>query len=240
MKNRLNYFCISLILILSAALSFAENAPLPAGASENQEVQELNPRTGFPEIGDKPFVLFNEGLSFAMVNRLEFNDDSANFVREDYMLGAYFGIQTVNMAPINSVLQASVYYPVYHTFNGMKQNAKQVLLYAADLYFAPLFEGDMWKYVRINFGPGVHYMYQLTDEYHMHYLGLGAQINIELPLAKHWTIEVNGLATLDYPNLGSNRNVQKFNLSYQYHFDLGVRYSRKKPNQYCYIKGKQL
>ena len=207
-------------------------------AQDNNQQEEINPKTGFPEIKQKPFIVFNEGVSGAMITRLEKKDDRSNLVRENYLIGAFFEIQTENMKPINSMIKLSAYYPMYNTFNGMMQNSKQIILYAFDLFAGPMIQADMWNYVFLKFAGGLHYMYQLTDEYHMNYLGLGALAGVELPISKHWTILLNGTATLDYPNLGTNKNIQPFDISWQYHVDFGIRYSKKKVNKYSYIRSK--
>ena len=40
--------------------------------SENNltDNETINPKTGFPEIKQKPFVFFNEGISFAQITRI--------------------------------------------------------------------------------------------------------------------------------------------------------------------------
>ena len=188
----------------------------------------LNPKTGFPEIKNKPFVVFNEGVSFAQITRIEKQTERSNFVRENYLVGAYFEMQTENMKPVNSLIKLSAYYPFHNTFNGMKQYPKQVILYAFDLFAGPIFQADMWNYVHINFATGLHYMDQLTDEYHMNYLGLGFAAGLGLPIASRWTILLNGFFSADYPNLGTNKNIQPFDIAWQYHVDFGIRYSKKK------------
>ena len=227
MKNKL--ILAITIFLLSSALAFAQ---------ETQTDEPLNEKTGFPEITDKPYVMFNEGLSFAMVNRVEKLEDRSNFVREDYMLGIFGQMQTVNMKPMDSILSLSLYYPVYHTFNGMKQESKQFLLYAIDLYYGLLINMDMWKYVNIKMSGGLHYMYNLTDEYHMHYVGPAILLGLELPLAKNWSIIVNGFASLDYPNLGTNYKIQPFDFSWQYHMNTGFRFTRLGANKFSYIHSK--
>ena len=207
-------------------------------SSTTSEEIQIHPVTGFPEIIDKPFLMFNEGVAFTQINRIEKQKNRSNFVREDYLIGMFCSMQTENMQPLNSIVKISAYYPFYHTFNGMQQFPKQLLLYSFDLFAAPMFQTDMWKYVRLNFATGLHYNYQLTDEYHMHYLGLGFLTGAELPLAKYWTIILDGTFTYDYPNLGTNRKVQPFNYSWQYHLDLGFRFSKKNPNKYSYINSR--
>lgn len=201
----------------------------------------INPDTGFPVISEKqkPYVMVSEGLAANQINRIEVLEDRGNFVWEDYMVGAWVAMETRNIKPCDSIVRLSAYYPVYHTFNGMPQNAKQMFIYAIDLFAGPQLQFDMWKYVQVNVAGGLHYMYQLTDEYYMHYLGAGALAGIELPVAKHWTIKLDGTFTLDYANLGSNRLIQPYNYSWQYHIDLGVRYSKRGAHKYSYIHSKQ-
>ncbi|MBQ1832252.1 MAG: hypothetical protein II114_00560 [Treponema sp.] len=225
---------IFLILLLLVPLSFAFADDSSKADSGNSEVN-LNPVTGFPEIEEKPFVIFNEGATYALVTRLEKQENRSNFVYEDHLLGLFFSIQTENMHPLNSLVKLSVYYPFAHEFNDVPQTAKQVILYAADLFAGPMIQTDMWKYVRISASIGLHYMYQLSDEYHLHYLGAGLLAGLELPLASYWTILANGTFTFDYPNFGSNAKVQPFDFSWQYHFDLGVRFSKKAANEFSYI-----
>ncbi len=228
MKNKI----ISVLTVLFLFLSFS------LAAKEKTQTEPINEKTGFPEITDKPYVMFNEGLSCAMVNRVEKLEDRSNFVREDYMLGIFGQMQTVNMKPLDSILTLSLYYPFYHTFNGMKQDAKQLLLYAVDLYYGLLINMDMWKYVNIKMSAGLHYMYNLTDEYHMHYLGPAVLLGLELPLAKNWSIIVNGSASLDYPNLGTNAKIQPFDFSWQYHLNTGFRFTLRGANKFSYINSR--
>lgn len=205
--------------------------------NETNDEIPLNPKTGFPEIIDKPFFVFDEGISFDMITRLQKQDDykRSDFVWQNYLVGAYFDATTVNMKPVNSMIRVATYYPFKNTFNGMEQFSKQTLLYAFDLYAGPVFHADMWKYVMLNFSAGLHYMYQLSDEYHLHYLGAGLLLGVELPVAHRWTIVNNGTFTLDYANFGTNSKVQPFDYSWSYQISLGVRYSKKKLNKYAYI-----
>lgn len=221
-------------------LSFSVFAQSKESAAKTEPTDiAINPKTGFPIITEKPFLMFNEGVTFAQVNRIETQKERSNFVRENYMLGAFLSIQSGNMKPLNSILRVAAYYPFYHTFNGMRVYPKQTILYAFDLFYGPMIQTDMWKYVRLNFAAGLHYMYQLTDEYHMHYLGGAVIAGLELPVARNWTVLLNGTFTLDYPNFGTNQKVQPFNYAWQYQLELGVRYSIKNPNNYCYIKSRK-
>ncbi len=212
-----------------------ESATPEAADAFLQGQEELDPKTGFPKIKNRPFVMFNEGVAFDMLTRFEKQKERSNFVRENYFAGLYFSMQTENMKPINSMIRVAAYYPFANTFNGMAQYPKQPILYAFDLFVAPMIQADMWKYVRLNFAGGPHYKYQLTDEYHMNYLGLGLLAGVELPLAPHWTILTDGTFAADYPNLGTNRLVQPFTLAWQYNVSVGMRYSRRGRNEYSYI-----
>lgn len=179
--------------------------------------------------------IFDEGVSFCQVTRIEVLEDRSNFVRENMMLGAYFSTQTVGLPLLEVQLDVGAYYPFYQAFNGMKQATKNVLNYALDSYLGLKIEYDAFKYVFFTGSLGMHYMYQLTDEWHMHYLGLGLTAGFELPVSSGWTIVNRNFVSLDDANLGKNKLIQPFR-SYQYHINLGVRYSRRVHNEYSYVK----
>ena len=205
------YFCAILILCLSASV-FALDPDL-----------EVN-------------VVFEEGISYAQVTRVEALPDRSNFVRENMMIGAFFTTKTVGLPLLDFKLDVSAYYPFYQAFNGMQQHPKNVVNYAFDGYLAAYYNYDWFEYFIFSGSLGIHYMYQLTDEWHMHYVGLGLTVGFELPLSPGWTIVNNNFVSLDNPNLGKNKNIQKFDGCYSYHINLGVRYSRRVRNEYSYIK----
>jgi len=225
--------------VLSLLGAQAQNA---ADVAQTSQTDKLNPKTGFPEITDKPFIMFNEGVVFSQVTRIVYQDDfeRSNFVWQDYSLGMYGEIQTVNMKPVNSIIRVAAFYPFLHTFNGMDQVAKQVLLYAVDIYAAPMFQTDMWKYVRINYSFGPHFFYELSDAYHHIEVGGGSLLGLELPVATRWTILFNGFVSVDYGNLGTNRIIQPYNMVWNYQLELGFRYSKRNPNTFSYIRAKQI
>lgn len=212
----------------------AENQNSAKNQQENSNV-ELDPKTGFPVIKEKPFVMFNYGFADALITRLELQEERSNFVRQTSLLGAYVSMQTVNIKPINNYTRLAIYYPFYNTFNGMKQSSKQKILGAVDLFWGPMFEADMWKYILIKSAAGLHFMYQRTDEFDLLYLGLGLMAGFELPVAKNWTILANGSFSLDYPNLGSNSRIQPYDYAWTYQIDFGFRYSKKGVHKYSYI-----
>lgn len=142
-------------------------------------------------------------------------NDRSNFVWQNYFIGACLTLQAENIKYINPMFRIAAYYPFYNTFNGMQQFPKQTILYAFDVFTGPTFKTNI-KDIRFTLTPGIHYMYQLSDEYHLNYLGGGTSAGIELPVARHWSILNNGTITLDYANSGTNKDIQNFDISYQY------------------------
>lgn len=231
------FLAFSLALLIFPAFSQETNLFETSTSDDHNDTNvEINEKTGFPKIKAKPFVMFNEGIAIAQVTRIQTVSGRSNFVWQNDMIGAFFQIQTRNMKPLNSVIRTSVFYPFYNKFNEVKQFPKQTILYAFDLFAGPILETDMWKYVRLKFGLGLHYMYQLSDEYHLNYLGGGALAGLELPIEPRWTILLDGTFSFDYPNFGTNRLVQPYDYSWQYQLNLGVRYSVKGKNRYSYIR----
>lgn len=181
-------------------------------------------------------VVFDEGVSYAQITRVEKLEDRSNFVRENMLIGAYFTTRTIDLPIADLEFDISAYFPIYQAFNGMQQQPRNVMNYAVDSYLG-LNESFYWfKYVIITASIGMHYMYHLTDEWHMHYLGLGGTLGLELPISKGWTIVNRNFFSYDNANLGNNKLLQPFYAAYQYHINLGVKYSRRVHNEYSYIK----
>ena len=183
--------------------------------------------------------IFDEGISYCQVTRIEKLEDRSNFVRENMMIGAYFSTQTAGLPIADLELDISAYYPFYQAFNGMEQTPRNVINYAFDGYLALKKDYTEFKYVIFTGSLGMHYMYQLTDEWHMHYLGLGATVGLDFPISRGWTIVNRNFFSYDNANLGKNKLVQPFYGSYQYHINLGVRYSRRVYTDFSYIKPKE-
>lgn len=199
------------------------------------KIRESMRRMSLEELKQKPFPMINWGLTYANVTRVQKQDARSNFVWQNNLFGLFCELQSKNMKPVNSLLRLSIYYPLTHTFNKMSQ-IQGMFLYAFDLFAGPVIEASMWDYVYLKFGLGIHYMYQLTDEFFFHYLGAGALVGFELPVAPRWTIMLDGNFTYDYPNLGSNRVVQPYEHSWQYHIDFGIRYSKWGENTHSYVR----
>ena len=80
-----------LIVILALfALSFPLVCQTEDLAEQKTETEQINPKTGFPEIQHKPFVVFNEGAAFANVTRIETQSSRNNYVWQNSMIGAFF------------------------------------------------------------------------------------------------------------------------------------------------------
>jgi hypothetical protein len=228
---------ITFVLVCLFLLSFglyAEDAE-PSSIDKEKTISESN-NTGFPPIKERPFIVFNEGVTASWLTRIMRNEERSNFVFTDFMTGAYFGIQTVNMQPLNSIVRVAVFYPLAFTFNDVPQTPKNIIRYAIDTFAGIDIELNMWNYVRINMAPGLHFLFQNADRWNYINLGVGALVGLELPLAKHWTILLNGIASLDNGNLGTNREMEPFDIVYQYQLDVGVRYSKRNPNKFSYIR----
>ena len=183
-------------------------------------------------------IIFDEGLSYSQVTRIEKMENRSNFVRENMMIGAYFSAQTTGLPLVDFELDIGAYYPFYQAFNGMKQEPKNMLNYSLDGFFGVQKTFKQLKYIYINTALGLHYMYQLTDEYHMHYVGIGAELGCEWPITQNWTLINRNFVSYDNANLGTNKNVQPFDASYHYSIDLGVRYTKRVHNDFPYFKTK--
>ena len=240
------YKKIFLFILIFSITSFAftqeteQNSNSVTVNTENEanKNEHINPKTGFPLITDKPFVIFDYGLTTSWVNRVIKQEEygRSNFNFQDFLVGAYISMQTQNMKPLNSVIRLAGYYPFSFTFNEVPQVSKAILRGSADLFAGILLELDMWNYLRINLSPGMHVYYQYSDRFNYVHVGGALLANLELPIAQCWTIKLDGIASLDYANLGSNKNVEVYDVCWQYQLDVGFRYSKKALNKYNYLK----
>lgn len=246
------------ILLLISSFTFAQEASEPASdegikielSQEEKEALKAQKKAEKAEKKaakkaeeDAKEYLFkfklNEGASFGQITRIEKLDNRSNFVKETMLAGGFVNFQTVDLwSWIDFTCQLGAYYPVKNTFNGMKQFPKNKLNYAVDGFFGATYTYDKIKWVPIDLSLGMHTMYQLTDEYHMIYLGLGFLGTMQFPLTERWSIVNNYFFSFDNPNMGNNKNIQPFTASYQYHIDLGVCYTKRAKNSYYYIAKK--
>ena len=221
------------VIFLFAGLTFCQEE-VELASSEEFFSEDVATEEVFP---NKIHFTFDEGGSFVQLTRVEKLSDRSNFVRENMMIGPYFTVKALGLPIADLQLDISAYYPLYQAFNGMEQQPRNVLNYALDTYLALNGTIDKFKYVLLTGSIGMHYMYQLTDEWHMNYLGLGISAGIELPVSAGWTIVNRNYFSYDNANLGSNKIIQPFYAAYQYHINLGVRYSRRIRNEYSCIGG---
>lgn len=175
-------------------------------------------------------LVFDEGVSYCQLTRIEKLEDRSNFVRETMMAGPFFQLQTVDFSFIDYMFKISAYYPVYSAFNGMKQKSKNMFNYAINAYLGMVYTDTQFGYINLNYSLGLHYMFQVTDEWFMHYVGLGGMVGLQIPLTKGWSIIESNFIAFDNPNLGKNRSIQPFDAAYQFQIDLGVRYSKRCKN----------
>jgi len=199
-----------------------------------QEIEYENPTHPIIDIPNF-HIVFTEGISYAQLTRIEKIPDRSNFVRENMMMGAFLDIRSTDVGLFNFETRLSAYYPFYQAFNGMKQTPRNMFNYALDGFFGLQYDFTRLKMVTFNGSLGMHYMYQLTDEWHMHYIGLGGILGFSLPITNQISIVNSNFFSFDDANIGKNRTKQPFDGSYQYHIDLGVRYTKTALNHYYYI-----
>lgn len=231
-----------ILIFTTASFAFTQEIEVASDSEYTEDMnnsnEQINPKTGFPLITDKPFVIFDYGLTSSWVNRVINQEEygRSNFNFQDFLVGAYVSMQTKNMKPLNSMIRLAGFYPLSFTFNNVPQVSKAILRGCADLFAGILLELDMWNYLRINISPGFHTYYQYSDRFNYVHLGGAVLANLELPIAKFWTIKIDGIASLDYANLGSNKDIEIYDVCWQYQLDIGFRYSKKAPNKYNYLK----
>ena len=217
------------------SISQANTEIVTENTNETENKKDLEDPTRPFLVFPKLNLLFDQGISYCQLTRIEKQAERSNFVRENLMAGAYFNVQTVDLSFFDFEFELSAYYPFYQSFNGMKQKPKNMFNYAIDTYTGVVITEDFFKMIIFDLSLGMHYMYQLTDEYHMHYLGLGTEAGFMLPITKNWSIIERNFITFDNANLGTNKNIQPFDGSFQYHFNIGFSYSKKVLNKYYYV-----
>jgi len=186
----------------------------------------------------KIFFTFNEGATAAWLTRIINQTSRSNFVFRDFLPGLYFGAELRNIKYIVPMARLAAYYPLTSTFNMMPQKPVTPLHYAADMLIGARFEPFNTKYVRINAGPALHLFFLNADRWNYFNLGAAAVVGVEVPLLQHWTFLVDGCASIDNGNLGTNRQMEPFDIVWQYQVNVGVRYSKKLPNRTFLFAGK--
>lgn len=211
--------------------SDSETPEIDASNTDEQAETPTKAKISFPTHK----IVFDEGVSFCQLTRIEQIPNRSNFVRENMMIGPFMNVQTVDLSFFDLIINVSAYYPFYQAFNGMPQKPRNMFNYAINGFFGTVITLEKLKVIKFDFMLGMHYMYQLTDEFYMHYVGLGGCAGFELPVTKNLSIINNNFVSYDNANLGSNKNIQLFTGSYQYQINLGLRYSKKSLSKYYYI-----
>ena len=210
------------------------NPALYAQEAEEPEISEAVPPPLPPDQSidnsDKIFFTFNQGVAASWLTRVINQSERSNFVFRDFLPGLYFGAELRNLPYIVPMMRLAAYYPIASTFNHMPQKPVTPMHAAADLVAGLRFEPFNLKYVRINAGPALHMYFLNADRWNYFNLGAAAVVGVEVPLASRWTLLVDGYASIDNGNLGSNRLMEPFDIVWQYQINVGFRYSKKREN----------
>jgi len=184
-----------------------------------------------------PYFIFSEGAASSWLTRIIFQTERSNFVFEDFLVGLYFRTDLENFKYFTPMTRLAVYYPLVSTFNDFPQLPKNPLHYGVDLTTGVRFDILEFKYFRLNFGPALHMFFLNTDRWNYFNLGAAVFLGMEVPLTKNWTFLAGAFASLDNGNLGANRQMEPFDVVYQYQIEAGVRYSKKITNKdFLFVK----
>jgi hypothetical protein len=216
-------------------------APSPA-PKESAEPAPSETAASEPAARNRPFVIFNEGVTASWLTRIITQSGRSNFVFKDFLPGLYFGMELVNLKsvfpkfPLVPQLRLAAYYPLRSTFNDIPQPAKLPLHIAADAILGAGIKINALRYVRFSLTPGVHFFFLNSERWNYFNLGAVGILGMELPVSSGWTVLINGMASFDNGNLGKNQAIEPFDIVYQYQVDVGVRFSKKARNEYPWIK----
>lgn len=182
-------------------------------------------------------LIHNWGLAYTQVTRIQFQSNRSNFVWREDLVGAFYSAQTAYL-PVNFIAKISAYYPIQTTFNFVPQVSKQVLLYGFDFNTGPIWTFPLWQIANLSLAPVINVRYQMDDNFHKVDLGGGVIASLEFPIARYFTIMLNGEFTYDFGNLGTNAGMRNYDQVYSYGAQLGFRISKAAPNKfyYCGIK----
>lgn len=187
----------------------------------------------------KFFVMFNYGAALSWINRVKKQSGRSNFVFEDFLVGAYFTAETRNFPKVkwfNLMGRLAFYYPLSYKFNKHPQLIAQPLAFALDVSVFPLFQINIKEVVFINVAaPGFHYLFQKSDRFLYSNVGVAGMLGVELPIAKRWGFLLNGFASYDFGNLGTNSRMEPYDNVWQYQLSIGMRYTKRGPYKKSYI-----
>jgi hypothetical protein len=179
---------------------------------------------------DKFFLTYNWGAAASWLTRIINQTERSNFVFKDFLAGLYFEADLHNIKYGTPLIRLTAYYPITSTFNEMPQKPNTPLHFGADMLAGLKFGLLDTQYIRADAGLALHLFFLNADRWNYFNLGGAAVAGIELPLTKRWTLLIGGGASVDNGNLGGNREMEPFDIVYQYQVNLGARYSKKKQN----------
>ena len=204
-------------------------AASPVFADLTETIEEKKP-------GRKLYVTFTYGPTASWLTRIIEQTERSNFVFRNFLPGIYFTTELQNLPLITPEVRAAFYYPLLSSFNHVPY-ANSPLNFAGDLFAGARFEIG-WGFFRINGGPGLHLLFLSSDRWNYFNMGAALAVGIELALSPGWSLLIDGFASIDNGNLGTNKQMEPFNITYQYQTALGVRYSKKKRNASAIFMGK--
>jgi len=231
-------------LLLPAAALFSQEKNKPSNPADNGRdkyfddenkdlFSESDGKTVNSDDDDEKqafFFLFSEGAAFSWLTRIIKQSGRSNFVFKDFLMGLYFRTDMRTEKNITPMARLAVLYPLETKFNDYPQKPKTPLHIGMDMNLGVNFNIFDFSYFRLNAGPAFHLFFLNSDRWNYFELGMAAYTGMELPLTEGWTLVFNGFASLDNGNFGANRDMEPFDIVYQYQVDIGVRYSRKQKN----------
>jgi len=244
MKKLYVFTVFSLFFFWTASAAFSQGKDVPLKPAQGEEAKYFDEEGGdlFSESdgetihsaakNEKPafYFLFSEGAAFSWLTRIIKQSGRSNFVFKDSMLGLYSRVDMKIENFITPMARLAVFYPLETTFNKIPQKPKTPLHIGMDMNLGVNFNILEFPYLRLNAGPAFHLFFLNSDRWNYFELGMSAFTGIELPVAERWTLVLNGYASLDNGNFGANRDMEPFDIVYQYQVDIGVRYSKKQKN----------
>jgi len=221
---------IVLVFVPTAAIYAQETNTDIYESNEDIETEENNVETEDEKKLNRPFVVFSEGAAASWLTRIVKQTERSNFVFKDFMVGLYFRMDLENIKYITPMLRLAAYYPLNSTFNDVPQFPNVPLHYALDFNTGVKFDILEFDYFRLNLGPAFHLFFLNSERWNYLDIGVTAFVGMEVPLTRNWTFLCGGIASFDNGNLGGNRQMEPFDIAYQYQVEAGVRYSKKMPN----------
>ena len=186
---------------------------------------------------NKPFITLNYGATASWLTRIIEQTGRSNFVLKDFLPGLFLNAEMQNISYFSPAIRAAAYYPLISSFNNMPQLPKTPLHFAVDLFAGMRFKKD-WKFLTLSGGPGLHMLFMTADRWNYLNLGFAAAVGFELAITSKWSLLIDGFASIDNGNLGANKQMEPFDVTYQYQTAIGVRYSKKKRNNLALIMPK--